>query len=170
MMKVHLVEPTSIFEESFKRYAQSYEEINDEHYFRKYKKSLTDFKGYIKDLENLANGINLIEGDIPTSIFWLIYNEEVVGVVRVRHEETGTAGHIGYDVSPRFRNKGYGNEILKLSLLETKKLGIETVVLTCSVDNLYSKKIIENNNGKIIDTIYDEEDDEYMFKFIINNK
>jgi len=38
--------------------------------------------------------------------------------------------------------------MLRLALLEAKKLGIEKVLLTCSDDNIASAKVIENNGGK----------------------
>lgn len=158
MKDLFLAEPDKKYQKSFENYALSYGKINDEHYFNKYKKALENFQDYLKDLP---------QGEVTTSTFWLIDKEEVVGVVRIRHQEVEYAGHIGYDISPNCRNKGYGFQILKLALEKAIKIGIEEAILTCKIDNTASKKIIEKNNGKLLGTIYDEEENEYLYKYSI---
>jgi len=170
MPDLFLIEPNREYQKSFENYALAYREINDEHYFNKYKKALESFQEYLYDIYNYSKGNDLPRGDVMTSTFWLIDNKEVVGVVRIRHEEVEYAGHIGYDISPDCRNKGYGNQILKLALEEAVKLGLQEVVLTCNIDNIASRKIIEKNNGILLTTIFDEEDNEYRYKYIISNK
>ncbi len=167
MNNIHLVKPSGKYENSFKSYALSYKEINDEHYFNKYRPALEDFKSYIHALEKLSEEINLYEGQVPVSNFWLIHGDDVVGVVRIRHKEDGSAGHIGYDISPEFRKMGYGTELLRLALQEASKLGINNAILTCSTANTSSRRIIEKNGGILQGTIFDEEDQEYMYKYSI---
>lgn len=167
MKDLILVEPNQKYQKSFENYALAYRKINDEHYYNKYKKALYDFQGYLKDLYNYSMGKDLPQGEVATSTFWLIDKREVVGVVRIRHQEVDTAGHIGYDISPDFRNRGYGLQILKLGLEKAKEIRLEEVIVTCNVDNIASKKIIEKNNGKLWGTIFDEEENEYLFKFSI---
>lgn len=167
MQSLFLVEPNGKYQRSFENYALAYKKINDEHYFNKYKKALEDFQDYLKDLRNYSKENDLPQGNVATSTFWLIDEKEVVGVVRIRHQEVESAGHIGYDISPDHRNIGYGFEILKLALEESKKIGIKEVILTCNIDNIASKKIIEKNNGKLLGTIFDEEENEYLYKYSI---
>ena len=162
-----LIEPNEEYQKSFESYISAYRKINDEHYFNKYKRALENFQEYLNDISNYSKGYGLPQGEVITSTYWLIDKKEVVGVVRIRHKEVGTAGHIGYDISPEFRNKGYGNLILKLALGKAEKIGIKEVVLTCNIENTASKKVIENNKGKLLTTIYDEEEDEFLYKFII---
>ena len=111
MKEVFLVKPNKVYRKSFENYVTAYKKINDEHYFNKYKKALDNFQDYIEDLYNYSMGYHLPQGDGAVSTFWLVDKNEVVGVVRIRHKEEGTAGHIGYDISPDFRNRAYGNEI-----------------------------------------------------------
>ncbi|MBU5313795.1 GNAT family N-acetyltransferase [Tissierella carlieri] len=158
MKDLFLIEPNKEYQKSFENYALAYRKINDEHYFNKYKRALENFQDYLKDLP---------QGEVITSTFWLIDKKEVVGVVRIRHQEIECAGHIGYDISPDCRNRGYGFQILKLALEKAIKIGIEEVILTCNIDNIASKKIIEKNKGKLLGTIFDEEENEYMYKFSI---
>lgn len=158
MKDLFLIEPNKEYQKSFENYALAYRKINDEHYFNKYKRALENFQDYLKDLP---------QGEVITSTFWLIDKKEVVGVVRIRHQEIECAGHIGYDISPDCRNRGYGFQILKLALEKAIKIGIEEVILTCNIDNIASKKIIEKNKGKLLGIIFDEEENEYMYKFSI---
>jgi predicted acetyltransferase len=167
MKDLFLVEPSKKYQKSFENYALAYRKINDEHYFSKYKKALENFQDYLNYLYNCSQGNGLPQGEVITSTFWLIDDKEVVGVVRIRHQEVDCAGHIGYDISPDYRNRGYGFQILKLALKKAIKIGIEEVILTCNIDNMASKKIIEKNNGKLLGTVFDEEENEYLYKFSI---
>lgn len=160
-----LVEPDIKYQKSFENYALAYKKVNDEHYFRKYKKALENFQDYLDDLHNDSKVNDLHQEEVLTSTFWLMDKKEVVGVVRIRHQEVECAGHIGYDISPDYRNRGYGLQILKLALEKAKEIGIENVILTCNIDNIGSRKIIEKNNGELLGTIFDEEDNEYLYKF-----
>lgn len=162
-----LTEPDKKYQNSFQNYALAYRKINDEHYFNKYKKALENFKDYLNDLYNYSDGKNLPEGEVATSTFWLICKNEVVGVVRIRHQEVECAGHIGYDISPDYRNKGYGLQILKLALEKAIKIGLKEVILTCNVNNTASRKVIEKNNEKLLGTIFDEEENEHLYKYSI---
>lgn len=162
-----LAVPDKKYQESFKNYVQAYKKIGDEYYFSKYRKALDNFEDYLSDLHNYSNGKGLLPEEVATSTFWLIDKNEVVGVVRVRHQELGAAGHIGYDISPDYRNRGYGFEILRLALEKAMEIGIKDAIITCNIDNTASKRIIEKNYGKLLGTIYDEEENENLYKYSI---
>lgn len=167
MKGLFLVEPNKEYEKSFENYVLAYRKINDEHYYNKYRKALESFQDYLNDLHNCSKGRKLSQGEIATSSLWLIDKKEVVGVVRIRHQEVECAGHIGYDISPDYRNRGYGFQILKLALEKTINIGIEEVILTCNINNAASKKIIEKNGGNFLGTVYDEEESETLYKYRI---
>lgn len=167
MNKVFLSEPQKEYEASFQAYAKAYERTQEVEYFHKYKPALDNFDEYLNWLKNCENGRN---GVIATSSFWLIVQDEVVGVVRIRHQEDPSGGHIGYDISPDHRKLGYGNLILSLALEKARDFQLEEVVVTCEISNVVSKKIIEGHGGIYTGTIYDEEDDEHLFRYVIDNK
>jgi len=79
----------------------------------------------------------------------------IVGESRFRHYVNDRlmleGGHIGYHIRPSARQKGYGTEILRLTLRIAKDYGLERVYITCDTDNLPSAKIIEKNRG-VFDT------------------
>ena len=124
MRDIFLAEPNKKYQKSFEEYALSYKKINDSHYFNKYENALENFQDYLNVLHDYSMGKNLLQGDVITSSFWLIDKEDVVGVVRIRHQEIECAGHIGYDISPNYRNRGYGFQILKLALRKAREIGI----------------------------------------------
>lgn len=168
MSDLFLSEPNIHYKKSFQNYALEYEKINDDYYFKKYKKALDHFQDYLDDLFNYAEGKNLPQGDMAVSTFWLIDHNEVVGVVRIRHQEVEYAGHIGYDIKPDCRNKGYGSEILKLALEKAAIIGLDEVIITCSIHNTASKKIIEKNNGNLLGTVFDPEENEFLYEYQIS--
>ena len=162
-----LVEPNIRYQKSFENYILSYRKNGDEYYYNKYRKALEDFQSYLTELHNYSKGIDLPKGRVAYSTFWLIDKDEVVGVVRVRHEEVEFGGHIGYDISPNHRKRGYGTQILKLALEKAGEIGITEIIVTCNINNIASRKIIEKNNGKLLGTIFDEEEKEHLHKYRI---
>lgn len=167
MANLFLVKPHMKYKKSFEKYVIAYKEAGENYYFNMYKQALENFNEYIKYLNNWFNGMELKDGFVKTSNFWLIDNNEVVGVTRVRHEEIECAGHIGYDIAPIYRKKGYGNQILKLALKEAKKIGLEAAIVTCNVENTASRRIIEKNKGELLGTVFDEEENENLYKYLI---
>jgi len=94
--------------------------------------------------------------------------------VRVRQQLTEhllqIGGHIGYDIRPSKWGKGYGNKILALGLQKAKEMGIEKVRITCDVDNVASRKIIEKNGGVLDSEIPNPETGVNKARFWIENK
>jgi predicted acetyltransferase len=60
-------------------------------------------------------------------------------------------GHIGYDVRPSARRRGYATAMLRDALIVARRLGIESALVTCSVDNVGSRTVIERNGGVLED-------------------
>jgi len=118
-----------------------------------------DFNDYVITELAKEKGLNIPAGYVAESVYWLIDHEEFIGKVNVRHQLTEklkqAGGHIGYDVRPSKRGLGYGNNILRLVLSEAKKIGMKQVLLTCNINNLLSKKVIENNGGVFQDQLND---------------
>lgn len=110
-----------------------------------------DFEGHIKKLLNLSQNYDIPKGFVPTTVFWIVKGRKFIGRVQIRHVLDEYffkyGGHIGYNVRPSERRKGYGTKALELGLIEAKKLGIQKVLVTCDNNNLPSKKIIEANGG-----------------------
>jgi len=118
------------------------------------------FESFVEHFYDEMKGVNLPEGYVPATMFWLIDNGEFIGRIQIRHELTeamlARGGHIGYYVRPTKRKIGYGKKMLEMALLEAQKMGFEKVLLTCNDDNFGSAKIIESNGG-ILENIIDGE-------------
>ncbi len=116
------------------------------------------FDDYLNLIDKIERGILITKENVNFSTYWLIKrNGEVLGASILRHKLSESneffGGHIGYGICPEYRNMGYGNKILELTLAEAKKRGIAKVVITCEINNIYSEKIIVKNGGKYDSTI-----------------
>ncbi len=95
------------------------------------------------------------EGHVPSTTLWWVEGEEYVGRIAVRHRLTPrlreVGGHIGYDVRPSARRRGHATAMLHAALPVAGNLGIESALVTCDVDNVASRKVIERNGGVLED-------------------
>ena len=116
--------------------------------------NMDKFEEFIKDKLNQEKGIDLKEGFVSCTTFWVVdEKDKYIGRISLRHKLTEEllkiGGHIGYDVRPSERRKGYCSKMLELCLQEAKTMGLKKVLMTCDYDNVGSKKVIEKNGGKL---------------------
>lgn len=115
--------------------------------------------GNYDDLNDWYNGIILNssektvrEGLVPSTTMMLLANDDIVGMIDIRHKLNDNllkfGGHIGYSIRKSQRNKGYATLMLKLALAKCKEYNIKKVLITCDKDNIASAKVIMNNGGK----------------------
>ncbi|MBR2950061.1 MAG: GNAT family N-acetyltransferase [Lachnospiraceae bacterium] len=64
-------------------------------------------------------------------------------------------GHIGDGIRPSERGKGYATEMIRLSLPECKKAGIDRVLMVCDKTNIASAKTIIKNGGILENEVLD---------------
>lgn len=93
-------------------------------------------------------------------------NNYIYGACNIRYPLVGNlfnlGGNIGYAVRPNERGKGYGKELLELSKLKCKELGLDKMLITARVENIQSNKLIEKCGG-VKDTDYLDKDSGIMF-------
>ncbi|MBA2286289.1 MAG: GNAT family N-acetyltransferase [Ktedonobacteraceae bacterium] len=148
---VFLVAPAERYKDSYLQAIQEFQmegrhiDVN----MRRVSRNFGHFLRYLRDLEDRRR---IRPGRVPATEFWLIDDNEFVGRLSLRHELNASllhwGGHIGYEIRPSQRRRGYGKEILRLGLAEARTRGLRRVLITCDADNTGSKKIIEHNGGQ----------------------
>jgi predicted acetyltransferase len=148
------IKPSVEYKQEFLAMLEDFDK-NGPHNTELYAPAKEDFAKYVQSLLDEEAGINLPEGYVTCTHRWLISEPgEVVGVTRLRHNiETPflseNGGHIGYDVAPSQRCKGYGHLALQVALEEAKKLKLSRVLLTTGETNIASRAVIERAGGKL---------------------
>ena len=134
-----------------------------------FKNDYHDFDNYLQNLELKEP----VDGKVPDSVFFLLDEESnrLLGAVNIRHclneYLLKYAGHIGDGIRPSERGKGYGSEMIRLALIECKKLGIDKVLMVCDKSNIASAKTIIKNGG-ILENEFMDEDGEIQQRYWIN--
>ncbi|MCK3655374.1 hypothetical protein A4G19_06290 [Pasteurellaceae bacterium Macca] len=154
MTIIQLIPPTFAHLAELQAYKEAFAKIN----VRPMGSCLSDFDRVEHALDfmlALAGTIHPTQGftKVADSPFlaWHLAENKMVGVVNIRHSLNefllNVGGHIGYSIHPDYWGKGLGTEQLRLALLETDKLGIEKVLITCNKTNIGSRQVIERNGG-----------------------
>ena len=175
-MKVKLIKLTKEYEKQLGEMIDEWkldQEINhtDKSPYVIFKNDYHDFDYY---LDNLELKEPIPQGFVPDSTFFLLDEERnrLLGAVNIRHSLNDhllkVGGHIGDGIRPSERRKGYATEMIRLALLECKKLGIDRVLICCNSDNIGSKKSILNNGGTLENIVMDE--GKPMERYWIDNK
>ena len=95
------------------------------------------------------------EGFVPSTTLWWVDGDEYLGRIGIRHRLTPelreVGGHIGYAVRPSARRRGCATAMLRAALPVARTLGIESALVTCAVENVASRTVIERNGGVLED-------------------
>lgn len=114
---------------------------------------VTEYKQWLDKVEKYKNIETLPPNRVPTTQFLTIRKSDnkIVGIISVRHYLNENllvhGGHIGDSVLPSERKKGYATKQIQLALNYCKSLGIEKVLMSCTIDNIGSEKSIVKNGG-----------------------
>ncbi len=88
---------------------------------------------------------------VPWTELWMARGDEYLGRITLRHELTDAlltwGGHIGYAVRPSARRQGHASAALRGMLAVAEARNIDPVLVTCDVDNLGSRRVIEGAGG-----------------------
>lgn len=95
-------------------------------------------------------------GWVSSTTWWLVEDDTYLGRIAVRHRLNDWlrdyGGHIGYDVRPSARRRGHATRMLVLVLPEARALGVDPALVTCDVDNIGSRTVIQSAGG-----VYEDE-------------
>ena len=150
---LRLVRPSFEFEAEYTAMVREFLSTK-ESWFNNFELALEDFPAFVQELQDEAQGIGLPPDVVPQQTYWLANEAQtLLGEIRLRPHLTPPFeqhnGHIGYNIRPSQRNKGFATCQLALVLDEARQLGLTRVMLTIDGDNLASVRVIEKNGGKL---------------------
>lgn len=132
----------------------------------KYESALIDVDSYLRILIKNALGEELINGSPRTSTYFCVKNDEIIGAIRYRHGTNEyvekVIGHVGYETKPSARGRGVAQMMLtwmQENILDT------SIIVTCEITNIASRKVIERCNGQFINQIYSPEKNAEVLRF-----
>ena len=166
---VTLVEPTLDLAFEFLTMAYEFQRAGDSRFVT----ATDNFAAYMQRLQNYADGVDLAPGHVPSPTFWLLGPDgALLGTARLRHRLTPdlefSGGHIGYDIRPSQRRKGYGTLILKLMLDQARLVGLDRALITCHPDNIASARVIQKNGGIFQDEVVSSNTGEPLARYWID--
>ena len=110
---------------------------------------------YWENFNEFLNKIEEVKNNPPkwytnSSLFFLIENDKILWWIDIRHDIKAPIlnekwWHIWYWIAPKFRKKWYATKMLELWLIEAKNIWLDKALITCDIDNIGSKKVIEKN-------------------------
>jgi predicted acetyltransferase len=172
MRKTELIRPDSRYGDSIRSFVREFADAGEELVPWVLAGLGDDVEAYVTTLERQSRGQSLEEGHVPHSTFWLLDGAgEIVAVSNLRHRLNAflreVGGHIGFGVRPSARRQGFATEVLRCTLAEARKLGIDRAFLTCDKGNIGSEKAIVNNGGVLQDEVWSDAYSRLVLRFWI---
>lgn len=129
-----------------------------------------EFQTYITTCHHYAQGRNLPQGFVPSTVYVLIDDEEhYVGIFNLRHYLNDAlkngAGHIGYGIAPQERGKGYATLGLKMMISLAKTIILEDEIYMSVHKNNPASLQVQIKNGAYI---HHEDEKEYFTRIKIS--
>jgi len=124
-------------------------------------------------IAEMAEGIWGPGATEPSQVLrWWVDGDTYLGRISLRFRSlretnpTFYAGHgdIGYDVAPAARGRGAGTAMLRAMLEVARDLGYPDVLITCDVDNVASRRVMEKAGGQFVDR-YDDAG-EFVLRYV----
>lgn len=128
MQTVRLVKPDQDWKEAYLSFYEEWKQSQEHMVPWVISVEPYDFEGMLTFLSNQENGMNLSEGWVKSSTYWLVNaNEQVVGAVNIRHvlneHLMNAGGHIGYGIRPSARENRYAVTMLTWRWKKQKSWG-----------------------------------------------
>ncbi|WP_282178272.1 GNAT family N-acetyltransferase [Vibrio nereis] len=115
-------------------------------------------KAYLSGLIERSKATSeLPNGYLPSTTYYCVSNSEILGAIRVRKGTNANVenviGHVGYETRPSARGKGVASFLLAWV---RDHVVSDSVIVTCSIDNPTSQKVIENCGGEYFGNYTDD--------------
>lgn len=116
--------------------------------------SYAEFHTWLIQMNDYSEGRNMPDWMVPSSEYWFVVDDVIVGNIRLRHFLNDAlrngGGHIGYAIAPEYRGKGYAKLMLKEMIKEAKQCyKLDEILITAHIHNIASRKTIEACGGQL---------------------
>ena len=112
--------------------------------------SFDEFKIWLKQQDAWSREEQLPEGYVGQTCFWLMADNVIVGLGKIRHGLTDYSrkegGNIGIAIDPNQRGKGLATKFISLLLTKAQEMNIGEVLITVKKYNYPSKVAFEKND------------------------
>ncbi|MGN9906909.1 GNAT family N-acetyltransferase [Phytohabitans sp. LJ34] len=110
------------------------------------------FAAWTERLRRMSDeSVPLAEGWVHATYWWIVERDAYLGAISLRHRLNDfllrAGGHIGYGVRPSARGRGLATWALGAVLGHARARGIDRVLISCTVDNTASARVIERHGG-----------------------
>lgn len=123
--------------------------------------SKTNFAHFLQRMVDTSHGVNLPDGYVPSTLYWVEKSGEIVGAAKLRPELNDSlrnqgGGNIGIGGIPeKYRGEGIGTQVVQLLAEELQDRRVEQLIYTVHEDNLASRRIAEKLGGVLEKSIDD---------------
>ncbi len=147
---LRLVQPTLDYIDTFRKGISEIKENRTPYDLHSVQQAISfmdnNFEGYWDYLKQKQSD-NQPEGYVPSTCLWLMNDNQFIGLYDIRHFLTEAlqkqGGHIGYQIIPSERQKGYVKEGLKLVLEWCySNLKLDSVLVCCNQKNTASYRVM----------------------------
>lgn len=122
-------------------------------------KKKDSMKGQIVDLQVNCRHYSFLTNELESISYDIFLHDSLiqVGICDLRlgcNEELYYAGNIGYRIYEKFRGNSYAYEACKILFsIAHKQYKMDELLITCSPDNIPSKKTCEKLDGQYVETV-----------------
>ena len=111
---------------------------------------------WLQSKADMAKGINLPEGFIPCTTFWVMLDDKIIGLANIKHYLNDflrkKGGHIGLSIAKDYRRKGLGLKTTKLLIEKARnEFGIQDILFTNEPENIASRNMCEKLGAELTD-------------------
>ena len=156
--ELRLIEPTETMIESYLDFMEDFRAAGEPPVFGTSGVTRENFSDFVRRLQENGSGVNLPEGWVPMTTYWLVRGKRIIGTCNIRHRLSPSledfGGHIGYYVRPSERRKGVATQMLAMALRIAWNMEIRRALLTCNSENLASARVIRKNGGELASESY----------------
>lgn len=164
MPNIKLRNPDIKFAAEYQAFVSESIEVDGAYPWNNATRALANFAAYVQELNEESAGIGLPEGVPPQQTYFIVLDETtVIGEMRYRptivepYEDMN--GHLGCNLRPAYRSKGYGHIAVQLVLDIVRADGLTGVFIPIEGENRPSKGLVLKNGGQLVKTIEADEAD-----------